>query len=415
MNESNFTRVGGTAAILFVLFLSAIPVLFSATSTQASDKPEIKVGQIVGLTGPVPDLGSDAYDAVVDFTNYQNEKGGIKGHKIKLITLDCSYDTDKEIAGYRKLMEQKVSWFYGFHSTVQFKLRQEFMDKGFMTYGSPDIKNLIAPSHTFSPYITYFDQNLAVMNWASQTMVKPVRIAYYCIKGHHSSTYIQPMKENAPKLGVELVKVYINDASKTNFEAEILENIKDGVNLILNHSTEALMIAMIKDAARLGYKGKQLHRTLSTNVIPKLGRELAQGLYGIFPVAPFGDVDVPGIKLAWEFQKKYHPVFGETGRGYWYGQYAANAMLAHQVAEQVIEEKGFENLNGKNIVEMLERGREYTAMGLVPNFRFSKEYHGAMPSYLKIGQVKGEDLVGVSDWIKALPRTPDQLRLEYYK
>ncbi len=381
-------------------------------------KPEIKVGQIVALTGPVPAVGRDHYDAVVDFTNYQNEKGGIKGHKIRLIAVDCSYDQDKEITAYRKLMDvEKVSWIYGLNSTTQFKLRQELIDKGCMTYGSPDIKNLIPPSHTFTPYMTYSDQNLVIMNWTAKTMGtagRPARIAYYCRKGDHSETYIRPMTESAPGLGVELVEVYIHSINDENFEAGILENIKDDIDLALIHLTETQSIAWAKDAARLGYKGKQLHRTLSTGVIPMLGTDLAQGLNVLIPIATFEETDVPGIKLAWEFQKKVHPEFLTTGRGYWYGQYAVNALLAHQVAEQVIEEKGFDNLNGNNIVEMLERGREYTAMGLVPPFHFGKEYHGAMPTYTKIGEFKDGKIVPISGWIESLPMTPERLKLDYY-
>ena len=382
-------------------------------------KPDIKVGHLVDLTGPTTVLGRDTRDATVDFTNYINDKGGVKGHKIRLITVDCSYDQDKEIIAYRRLMDvEKVHWFYGHHSTALFRLRQELIDKGFVAYGSPDIKNLIPPSNTFNPDATYVDQNLATMKWAAKTLGKlnrPARIAYYCVEGHHSQTYIRAMKDSAPEIGVELVKIYISPASKTDFEATILENIKDNIDLVLTHTTEAQLILWVKEAARLGYKGKQLHRTLTVGLIPTIGKDLAQGMYGVYTTAAFEETGVPGIKLAWEFQKKYHPEFLDTGRGSWYARYAAIALLAQQAAEQVIEEKGFENLTGKNIIKVLESGRKFTAMGLIPPFHFTKEYHGGMPTSVKIGEVKGEKLIPVTDWIEALPKTSRQLTLDYYK
>ncbi len=54
-------------------------------------------------------------------------------------------------------------------------------------------------------------------------------------------------------------------------------------------------------------------------------------------------------------------------------------------------------------------------MGLVPPFHFGKEYHGAMPTYIKIREVKGEKILPISGWIESLPRTPKQFTLDYYK
>lgn len=418
MNRRKFGILGAGVIVLLV----ALMLIFGCAApspTPTLPKPDIKVGHIVDLTGPTAVLGRDTRDATVDFTNYINDKGGIKGHKIRLITVDCSYDQDKEIIAYRRLMDvEKVNWFYGHHSTVQFRLRHELIDKGFMAYGSPDIKNLIPPSNTFNPDATYLDQNLAIMKWAAKTMgtpSRPARIAYYCVEGHHSQTYIRAMKDSAPEIGVELVKTYVSPGSKRDFEATILENIKDNIDLVLTHTTETQLILWVKDAARLGYKGKQLHRTLTAGLIPMIGKDLAQGMYGVYTTATFEETEVPGIKLAWEFQKKYHPEFLDTGRGSWYARYAAIVLLAQQVAEQVIKEKGFENLNGNNIVKVLESGREFTAMGLIPPFHFTKEYHGGMPTSIKIGQVKGEKIVTVTDWIESSPRTSQQLTLDYYK
>jgi ABC-type branched-subunit amino acid transport system substrate-binding protein len=256
------------------------------------------------------------------------------------------------------------------------------------------------------------------MKWAAKTRgspSRPARIAYYCVENHHSQTYIRAMKDSAPAIGVELVKIYVSPGSKRDFETAILENIKDNIDLVLTHMVEPQVVLWVKDAARLGYKGKQLHRTLTASLIPMIGRDLAQGLYGVYPTATFEETEVPGIKLAWEFQKKYHPEFMDTERGYWYGRYAVIILLAQQAAEQVIEEKGFENLNGNNIVKVLESGRKFTAMGLIPPFHFSKEYHGGIPTSVKIGEVKGEKLIPVTDWIESIPKTSQQLTLDYYK
>lgn len=77
-------------------------------------KKEILIGQSIPLTGPLGELGKDASTAAKAYFDFINEQGGVHGRKIRLITLDDAYNTEKCIANVKHLI-QSESVFALFH------------------------------------------------------------------------------------------------------------------------------------------------------------------------------------------------------------------------------------------------------------------------------------------------------------
>ena len=70
----------------------------ATASFQVCFAEEIKIGVLLPLTGPSSDGGRDMQRGFEIATEMQNEKGGIKGDKIKLIMADAVDVDDEEIA-----------------------------------------------------------------------------------------------------------------------------------------------------------------------------------------------------------------------------------------------------------------------------------------------------------------------------
>src|SRR5262245_51138521 len=95
------------------LALLAPAIMISAGSVHADAQPEagvtateIKIGQTMPYSGPASAYGTigkveQAYFKVL------NEKGGVNGHKIALISLDDGYVPAKALEQTRKLVEQE--------------------------------------------------------------------------------------------------------------------------------------------------------------------------------------------------------------------------------------------------------------------------------------------------------------------
>lgn len=91
------------------LLLAALSILAVQTHVRAETGvtgDEILLGQTTALTGPLAELGNDSSTASRAYFNYINAQGGINGRRIKLVTLDDGYNTDKGIANTKQLIEK---------------------------------------------------------------------------------------------------------------------------------------------------------------------------------------------------------------------------------------------------------------------------------------------------------------------
>jgi ABC-type branched-subunit amino acid transport system substrate-binding protein len=79
---------------------------------------EILLGQSTALTGPLAELGQDSSIAAKAYFDYVNANGGVNGRKVRLITLDDGYSTDKGVANAKRLIEKdKVFALFNMIST----------------------------------------------------------------------------------------------------------------------------------------------------------------------------------------------------------------------------------------------------------------------------------------------------------
>jgi len=98
-------RVMTRVLIMGVLLLAAC--IAWAPAAQAKD---IKVGAAINLTGPASTWGQYHAKGHQDYFRYVNEvKGGVKGNKITMITVDTAYKPAEAVAAVRKFaMQEKV-------------------------------------------------------------------------------------------------------------------------------------------------------------------------------------------------------------------------------------------------------------------------------------------------------------------
>ncbi|HEY0844513.1 MAG TPA: ABC transporter substrate-binding protein [Noviherbaspirillum sp.] len=93
----------GMALAATLLFFSAQSLARAETGVTAD---AILLGQSTALSGPLAELGNDTSAASRAYFNYINAQGGIHGRKIRLITLDDGYNTEKGVANTRQLIEK---------------------------------------------------------------------------------------------------------------------------------------------------------------------------------------------------------------------------------------------------------------------------------------------------------------------
>lgn len=90
----------------------------------------IKLGQTAALTGPLAELGSEYRDGALAYFKSVNEKGGVHGRKIELISLDDGYVVARSEENARKLLrEEKVLAFFGPFGTANVTAIKPLIDE----------------------------------------------------------------------------------------------------------------------------------------------------------------------------------------------------------------------------------------------------------------------------------------------
>lgn len=79
----------------------------AVTWTAGTARAQILIGQTVGLTGPVAATVKEAVDGAKLYIDSVNAKGGIRGEKIELVTLDDKFDPKIAAANANTLINEK--------------------------------------------------------------------------------------------------------------------------------------------------------------------------------------------------------------------------------------------------------------------------------------------------------------------
>lgn len=111
MNRRRFNGFLGACAAL-----AALPRV--AHAENGVDTDTIVLGQSCPLSGPAAELGSEMRLGAQLHFNEINQKGGIFGRQIKLVTLDDGYEPDRAAANTKKLIEDdRVFALFGYVGT----------------------------------------------------------------------------------------------------------------------------------------------------------------------------------------------------------------------------------------------------------------------------------------------------------
>src|SRR2546426_11312317 len=96
----------------------------------------IKIGNLVDPTGPTSDQGKDIAQGRTDATQYFNERGGINGRKIELVSVEYGFQPPRAVAAYKKFVEdEKVLLVLGYGTPDKEALRP-YITKDKMPYVS---------------------------------------------------------------------------------------------------------------------------------------------------------------------------------------------------------------------------------------------------------------------------------------
>jgi branched-chain amino acid transport system substrate-binding protein len=97
-------RMGHLAGAAFGLAVAALVAALPAFAEDGVGADKIVFGQAAALDGPAAALGQGMRDGLLAAFDEANRAGGVKGHKLDLISIDDGYEPGKSITAAKKLI-----------------------------------------------------------------------------------------------------------------------------------------------------------------------------------------------------------------------------------------------------------------------------------------------------------------------
>lgn len=376
------------------ILLVIVSVIFSFS---AFGETTVKIGSLADLTGPTGDVGKPYAEGVKDCVKYFNDNGGIGGKQIELFMVDYQYKIPQAIAAYKDFMRKKVVAIHGW-GTGDTEALSKFITKDEIPYFSASYSEHIT-NPTTNPYnflvgATYSDQARIALKFIKENGQKKTAAFIYNDSGFGRSPFFPDGEDYAKKIGVTIADKQIVGLKDLDATSQLLNLAKSGAEYALVQETYMAASTIVKDAKKLGLDTKfiGLNWTFGKTLVD-LAKDAAEGYYGTNSFALWGETGVAGIKFLHELNQKYHPDVTYREINYVQGFSSMYVMLS-----ALKMTKG--ELTGKNIKNTLETFKNFDTMGLTAPVTFTKDSHKGVTA-LKIYQIKGGQLVPVTDYISA--------------
>ena len=232
----------------------ALPALAGAQGSPGVTGDKVLLGQSVALTGPAAQLGIQMRTGIKAYLDHVNERGGVNGRKIELLTLDDGYEPARTVPNTKKLIEQdKVFALIGYVGTPTSVPAVPVFTEAKVPFVGP-FTGAEALRTPFNRYIfhvraSYYDETDKIVEQVVSTGGKNIAVFYQNdaygqagLNGVEIATQKRNMKISA--LGtVERNTVKVEDAV-----AKILAAKPDAVVMISAYTSCAEFIRQMKKA-----------------------------------------------------------------------------------------------------------------------------------------------------------------------
>jgi branched-chain amino acid transport system substrate-binding protein len=306
-----------TAALLAFTFAAAAAHAQKKYDPGASDS-EIKLGQTMPYSGPLSGFITLA-KAEIAYFDMINERGGVNGRKIKLISLDDGFSPPKTVEQTRKLIEDDqvlaISGSLGTatNAAIQKYLNSKKVPQLFLASGAArwnDPKNF-PYTMTLTPIYT---AEAAIYAAYVLKEVKDPKVAVLYQNDDFGKDFLKGFRD---RLGDKAKSVMVREVSyevtDATIDSQLIDLASTKANVFLNITTPKFAVQAIRKAHDLGWKPLQFVDNPAASIGVVMRPAGIEASKGIISAAFVKDPTDPKLKDDPEFQawvawmKKYYP------------------------------------------------------------------------------------------------------------
>jgi branched-chain amino acid transport system substrate-binding protein len=358
-------RLAPLAVLAAVLVLPALP---------AGAAEDLKIGALLSVTGPAAFLGAPEARTLEMLAEQVNARGGVAGHKVRLIVKDTGGSPEKAVSFARQLIdEEKVFAILGPSTsgeTMAVKGIAEEAKTLLVSLAAAEvIVNPVAP-HVFKT--AQKDSHAAALIFQDMKRRGITRIAVFSSNTGFGKAGKEQIARLVPEYGIQIVLDEVYDKAATDLTAEATKLKASNAQAVLNWSIEPAQSILVKNIRQLGlalpiYKS----HGFGNLAYAKAAGPAAEGV--IFPLGKLAIADAlppgdPQKKVLVEYRDAYQKRYGEEVSGF--GGYAWDAF---QLVAAAVEKVGLDRARVRSALESTQG-----FVGQSGIFRFSPQDHNGL-------------------------------------
>jgi branched-chain amino acid transport system substrate-binding protein len=368
-------RIVGGLGVLGALTLLTWPLASPAAEMRGVTATEIKIGQTMPYSGPVSAFGALG-KGEVGYFKMLNERGGINGRKVNLISLDDSYAPPKTVEQTRRLVESdEVALIFSSIGTAQNTAIAKYLQ-------GKNVPQLFVGSGAskFADIALYPQATLGVQGpfryearlYARYALAKNpgAKFAVISQNDDFGRDYLAGLKDVLGDRYDQLVTDATYEVQDPTIDSQIVKLKASGADVLLIAATPKFAAQSIRKVFEIGWKPMTFLSNVAVWVSSVMEPAGLEAGVGILSTAYVKDPDDPawkddaGVKGWREFMIKYIPDADLHDANY------VNAYNSAMALEHVLKACG-DDLSTENILKQAYAIKDLELPMLLPGIKIN--------------------------------------------
>ena len=332
--------------------LATLSVLATSRPAAAAAAEEVTIGALLSVTGPAAFLGAPEARTLEMLTEQVNARGGIAGHRVRLIVKDTGGSPEKAVSFAKQLIdEEKVFAILGPSTsgeTMAVKAIAEEARTLLISLAAAEVIVNPVASNVFKT--AQKDSHAVALIFQDMKTRGITRIAVFSSNTGFGKAGKEQIAKLAPDFGIQIVLDEVYDKAATDLSAEATKLKGSNAQAVLNWSIEPAQSILVKNIRQLGISIPvyQSHGFGNLAYVKAAG-PAAEGV--IFPLGRLAVADAlpasnPQKAVLVAYRDAYQKKFGEEVSGF--GGYAWDAF---QLLALAIEKVGLDRAKVRSALE----------------------------------------------------------------
>lgn len=387
-----------------------LAVVLGVGGPATAQKADIVIGLQCDRTGATQVVGVNLCPGYHDYIALLNSKGGVEGHKIRVLEIDHEYKVPPAVEAYERHKKEGavLIGLYGTPHTYALtqKLTEDRIPGTSPGFGRADATDGVRYPYIFPIAATYWSQAGAAVDFAKKQLggnLKDKKIAFLFYDNPAGREPIPILEDIQAREGFQM-RIFAVPPPGVEMGAQVLDIAQRfRADFVITHLFGRSPSVSIKELKRAGYPLRKVIGFVWGSAeadIEAAGGFAASEGYNTIQFAGVG-TDFPVLNEIRDMYKKQNkPASKEMASTVYYNRGVFMAAVHTEAIRNAVKAKGGGAVTGADVKNGFEKISNFTLGGLVPGLKITPNDHEG-GGLVQIWQVKGGKLEKMTDWFAA--------------